>query len=48
MRKREKDSVVAKIGRTPEAKHGSSVHVRPYYTDEKKLDEIARETGMLP
>lgn len=45
MRKREKDSIVGKISRTPEAKHGSSVHVRPYYSDEKKLDEIARETG---
>ncbi len=45
MRKREKDSIIGKIGRTPEEKHGRSVHVRPYYTDEKKLDEIARETG---
>ncbi len=45
MRKRERDSIVGKIGKTPEAKHGSSVHVRPYYSDEKKLDEIARETG---
>ncbi len=45
MRKRETDSIVGKLSGTPEAKHGRSVHVRPYHSDEKKLDEKARETG---
>ncbi|MBX3295464.1 MAG: hypothetical protein KF762_07110 [Acidobacteria bacterium] len=45
MRKREREKVVAKIGQGSSQKHGQSVHVRPYYSDEKKLEEIARETG---
>ena len=36
---------MGKIGEASETKHGQSVHVRPYYSDEKKLEEIARETG---
>lgn len=45
MRKREREKVVGKIGQGSDKMHGQSVHVRPYYSDEKKLEEIARETG---
>ncbi|MGH9947577.1 MAG: hypothetical protein ACRD6X_10275, partial [Pyrinomonadaceae bacterium] len=45
MRKRERESVVEKIGKASDAKHGGPICVRPYETDEKKLNEIARETG---
>ena len=45
MRKRERESVVGKIGEASDAKHGGPICVRPYNTDEKKLGEIARETG---
>lgn len=45
MRRRERDKILGKIGEASETKHGQSVHVRPYYSDEKKLEEIARETG---
>lgn len=45
MRKREREKIVGKIGDASDTKHGQSVHVRPYYSDEKKLEEIARETG---
>jgi len=45
MRKREREKVVVKISQGSDKRHGRSVHVRPYYSDEKKLEEIARETG---
>lgn len=45
MRKREREKIVGKIGQGSSQKHGQSVHVRPYHSDEKKLEEIARETG---
>lgn len=45
MRKREKEQLVVKLGADPDKRHGRSVHVRPYYSDEKKLNEIAFETG---
>jgi hypothetical protein len=45
MRKREKDHVVAKIAEVSDTKHGGPLCVRPYKTDEKKLKEIAQETG---
>lgn len=45
MRKREREKVLGRIGQGSEIKHGHSVHVRPYYSDGEKLDEIARETG---
>lgn len=45
MRKREREKVVGKIGQGSDQRHGRSVHVRPYYSDEKKLEEIGRETG---
>lgn len=45
MRKREKEQLVVKLGADSDKRHGRSVHVRPYYSDEKKLNEIAFETG---
>lgn len=45
MRKREREKILVKIGDASDEKHGESVHVRPYYSDEIKLEEIARETG---
>lgn len=45
MRKREREKIVGKISQDSSQKHGQSVHVRPYHSDEKKLEEIARETG---
>ena len=45
MRRREREKIVGKISQGSDKRHGQSVHVRPYYSDEKKLEEIARETG---
>lgn len=45
MRKREREKVLGRLTHDPEATHGHSVHVRPYYSDWEKLDQIARETG---
>lgn len=45
MRKREREKIVGKIADASDEEYGQSVHVRPYHSDEKKLEEIARETG---
>lgn len=45
MRKREVDIVAVKLGNETDQKQGRPMCVRPYHSDEKKLDEIARETG---
>lgn len=45
MRKRERDSVVKKIDGSPDEKPGHPICIRPFEADEKKLDEIVRETG---
>jgi hypothetical protein len=45
MRKRERDHVVGKIAKVSDTKHGGPLCVRPYKTDEIKLEEIAHETG---
>lgn len=45
MRKLPRENIVSKINGNSEAQHGRSVHVRPYASDEKKLEEIARHTG---
>lgn len=45
MRKREREHVVGKIAKVSDSKHGAPLCVRPYKTDEKKLGQIARETG---
>lgn len=45
MRKRELDVVRGKVGKEQDGKQGQPMCVRPYQSDEKKLQEIARETG---
>jgi hypothetical protein len=45
MRKRERKNVVGKIGDALDTNHGRPMCIRPYYSDEKKLDEIVKETG---
>lgn len=45
MRKLPRENIVSKISRNSEEQHGRSVHVRPYASDEKKLEEIAKHTG---
>lgn len=45
MRKRERKNVVGKIGDALDTNHGQPMCIRPYYSDEKKLDEIVKETG---
>jgi hypothetical protein len=45
MRKRERENVIGKIAGTADVRHGGPICVRAYGTDDKKLDEIARETG---
>lgn len=45
MRKLPRENIVSKINGNSEEQHGRSVHVRPYASDEKKLEEIARHTG---
>lgn len=45
MRKRERDSVVKKIDGYPDEKPGNPICIRPFESDERKLDDIVRETG---
>jgi hypothetical protein len=45
MRKREVNIVAGKLGNEADQKQGRPMCVRPYHSDEKKLDEIAKETG---
>jgi hypothetical protein len=45
MRKREVDIVAGKLGNETEQRQGRPMCVRPYHSDEKKLEEIAKETG---
>lgn len=45
MRKLPRENIVGKINGNSEEQRGRSVHVRPYASDEKKLEEIARHTG---
>lgn len=45
MRKRERDVVSEMIGKEPDKKQGRPMCIRPYHSDEKKLDELVRETG---
>jgi len=45
MRKLPRENIVSKINGNSGEQHGRSVHVRPYASDEKKLEEIARHTG---
>lgn len=45
MRKREREKVIGKLEGYLDEEHGRPLCVRPYRSDEKMLDEIARETG---
>lgn len=45
MRKREVDIVTGKLGNETDKRHGRPMCVRPYHSDEKKLEEIAKETS---
>lgn len=45
MRKREREVLSGRIGKKPDVKQGRPICIRPYQTDEKRLDEIARKTG---
>lgn len=45
MRKLQRENIIGKIDKDPDEKQGRSVHVRPYASDEKMLDEIADKTG---
>ncbi len=45
MRKLQRENIISKIDKDPDEKQGRSVHVRPYESDEKMLDEIADKTG---
>ena len=45
MRKREVDIVSGRLGNDIDRKQGRPMCIRPYLSDEKKLDEITKETG---
>lgn len=45
MRKREREVLSVKIGTEPNLKQGRPICIRPYQSDEKRLEQIARETG---
>ena len=45
MRKREREKVIGKLDGPLVGEHGRPLCVRPYRSDEKMLDEIAKETG---
>lgn len=45
MRKREVDIVAGKLGNGTDQRQGRPMCIRPYLSDEKKLDEITEETG---
>lgn len=45
MRKRERDIIVKKIDQFPDEKLGGPITIRPFESDEKKLGELAKETG---
>lgn len=45
MRKRERENVVGKIAGVSDEKHGGPICIRAYETDDKRLDELAKETG---
>jgi hypothetical protein len=45
MRKRERDIIVRRIDEDPETKPGEPICIRPFLSDDKKLDEIVEGTG---
>jgi len=45
MRKREMDTILARMDETEDATPGEPICIRPFSTDDEKLDEIVKETG---
>lgn len=45
MRKREIDTILARMDKAPDATPGQPICIRPFRTDDEKLDEIVKETG---
>ncbi len=45
VRKRERDIIVGRIDEVPDSKPGLPICIRPFLSDDKKLDEIVKETG---
>lgn len=45
MRKRERDSVAQKLDGISDDKPGQPITIRPFESDEQKLDELVKETG---
>lgn len=45
MRKREIDTILARMDEEPDATPGEPICIRPFRSDDEKLDEIVRETG---
>lgn len=45
MRKRERDSIANKLHGISDEKPGQPITIRPFESDEEKLDELVRETG---
>lgn len=45
MRKREIDTILARMDEDPDATPGKPICIRPFSTDDEKLDEIVKETG---
>lgn len=45
MRKREREIIVGRIDEVQEEKPGEPICIRPFHSDDKKLEELVRETG---
>lgn len=45
MRKRERDGIIQNLGGTSDEKLGSPITIRPFESDEEKLEELVKETG---
>lgn len=45
MRKRERDSITKKLDGISDEKPGQPITIRPFESDEEKLDELVKETG---
>lgn len=45
MRKRERGSIARKLSGIPDGKPGQPITIRPFESDEEKLDELVKETG---
>ena len=45
MRKRERDSIIQNLSGISDEKPGRPITIRPFESDEEKLDELVKETG---